>query len=248
MKLQRHSLDSSQALEKVHALERENARLYEEIQELRAHPVVTPHPAALQVSELTLALRNLSEKLTHAEEALLAKTNDLIKTQNEVLRAQTVAAAAHAQADYARAREEEVRARERDLERKVRAAEERCRLSDLVIEEYAALVRKLEGRRSKSPSSGIPEQKGDPNALLLEPLAEGKLGLQRLLEETNAETDRLSSEIRRLQVENESLKAQVEAEGQAAYVNQKKAAERQIMLWSYEGNDWSASKMVARYM
>ena len=63
MKLQRHSLDTTHALEGARHLEQENQRLAEEVALLRAHPDITPHPASLQIPELTLALRTLSESL-----------------------------------------------------------------------------------------------------------------------------------------------------------------------------------------
>ena len=54
--------------DRAHVLERENAMLKEEVLILRTHPDSAPHPAALQVPELTLALRRLSDKLTLTEE------------------------------------------------------------------------------------------------------------------------------------------------------------------------------------
>lgn len=246
MKLQRHSLEASQAMERAHALERENTRLHEEIHELRAFPDLTPGPDAHQVPELTLALRNLSEKLNFTEEMLFERTNELQGTKSELVKAHTVTAAAHAQADHARAREEEMRGKIRDLERKARDAEEGRRLADLVVQEYATLVRNLEGRRTSI--SSLKEVAGSAAPKLLESLAEGKLGLQRLLEEMNQEADRMNSELSRLQADNEKLKAQAEAEAEAAKQDRYNYCEKDIELQRLASWDNAASKTVSRYM
>lgn len=247
VKLQRHSLEASEALERSHALERENARLHEEIRSLRANPDLTPHPATLQVPELTLALRRLSDKLTYTEETLLTRTNELAQAYNDLAKAQADATAAHELTDRARTREEEGKTRERDLERKARAAEEERRLADLALQEYADLVRNLEGRQSKSAAP--PRQSnGSTNATPLDSLAEGRSGLQKLLEEFNSDTERLSLEISRLQAENESLKEKLEAERAIADTDRKRFAETSLELDQYKADDNTAAKMVSRYM
>ncbi|KAI0819096.1 hypothetical protein BC629DRAFT_1719903 [Irpex lacteus] len=92
-----------------------------------------------QIPELTLALRKLSDKLTTTEETLLARTTELAHAQSELGRAEHDRAAILA------------------ILAMVQAAEEERRLADMVLEEYASLVRKLEGRTSKS-SDGEPLQ------------------------------------------------------------------------------------------
>ncbi|KAJ3521556.1 hypothetical protein NM688_g9001 [Phlebia brevispora] len=247
VKLQRHSLEASEALERTHAVERENARLYEEIRTLRANPDLTPHPAALQVPELSLALRRLSDKLTYTEDLLLSRTNELAQTHNDLAKAQSDAAAAQEVAKQARAREEEGKARERDLERKARAVQEECRLADLALQEYADLVRNLEGRHSKG-SVGSGQSSSDLNVTPLESLAEGKSGLQKLLNEFNSETERLSLEVNRLQAENELLKVKLDAERRIAETDRQRFSETTLELDRYKADDDTAAKMVSRYM
>ncbi|KAF7793199.1 hypothetical protein EIP86_004308 [Pleurotus ostreatoroseus] len=246
VKLQRHSLEASEALERSHALERENARLHEEIHTLRTNPDLTPHPAALQVPELSLALRRLSDKLTYTEDILLSRTNELVQVQNELAQALSGVATAQELASQVRAREEEGNARERDLERKARAAEEERRLADRALQEYADLVRSLEGRPSKT--SGASTQSSASNVTPAASFSEDRAGLHRLLEEFNAEKERLSLEINRLQHENESFRATLESERTSALAERDRFAETALELDRYKADDNTAAKMVSRYM
>lgn len=247
VKLQRHSLEASEAVERSRALERENARLHEEIHTLRTNPDLTPHPAALQVPELSLALRRLSDKLTYTEDTLLSRTNELAQTHNELNQALSDAATAQELAKQAHARVEEGKGRERDLERKTRTAEEERRLADRALQEYADLVRSLEGRQSKTlVTPGQPS--ASPNATPAESLAEDRIGLQRLLGEFNIETERLSLEINRLQSENDTLKVKLESERATAVANHSRFAETTLELDRYKSDDSTAAKMVSRYM
>ena len=249
MKLQRHSLETSKALEKSHALERENARLNEEIQELRANPDLTPHPSAAQVPELTLALRRLSDKLSYAEDCLQARETELAQVQNELIQARSDAAAALAFADQARTQEEECRSRERELLRKTRAAEEERQLADLVVREYADLVRTLEGRRSKSPSAVSFGQDPQGSSVALQRyLAEGSADLQRLMGEFDDEMEQLANEISQLRAEKQSLETRLEAQHASAEADRNCFLEMSRELQQYKAEDNTAAKMVSRYM
>ncbi len=248
LKLQRHSLDASHAIEQAHALERENIRLQEEVEVLRVHPDVTPHPAALQVPELTLALRRLSDKLTTTEDILSLRTIELAHARSALTKAQFEVEAANDSMGRAHAQEEESRARERDLERKARGFLEERKLADLVVQEYADLVRTMEGRQSKTSAPSPGRNASDSNVTLVEGLAEGKTGLQKLLEEFNAETERLASETNRLQKENEVLRGKLEAESKRSEGDGEKYAELQLQLDRYAADDKTAAKMVSRYM
>lgn len=112
----------------------------------------------------------------------------------------------------------------------------------MVLEEYASLVRKLEGRTSKS-SDGEPLQ-STPAVNL----AEGKLGLQRLLNEFNVENERVVSNLNKARSENELLRAQLDAERQRSEADRESLAKIILELDRYRADDSTAAKMVSRYM
>ncbi|KAI0362621.1 hypothetical protein OH77DRAFT_1389267 [Trametes cingulata] len=254
LKLQRHSLEASQAVEHARALERENARLKDEVAVLRANPDNSPTQATFQVPELTLALRRLSDKLTTVEETLLARTKELVDVRSELANAQHEIEAARALAADARAREEEGLVRERELERKLKAAEEERRMADLVVQEYAALVRKLEGRDKAPPTSSSKSSidlQGSSNgssSTLVDSLAEGKSGLHRLLEEFNGQNERLEAEIAKLHGDNGLLYKELEVARLGAEHDRLELAKAQHELDKYRADDSTAAKMVSRYM
>lgn len=134
MKLQRHSLDTSHALERVQALERENTRLIEELDVLRAHPNTSPDPSALQNPQLNNALRQLSDKLSQTEELLLKRTSESLHANHELDRVKYERDAAYRIAAKARAREEDCKVRERTLLLQVRNAKEESKMADLVVQ------------------------------------------------------------------------------------------------------------------
>ncbi|RDX46906.1 hypothetical protein OH76DRAFT_1442525 [Lentinus brumalis] len=254
LKLQRHSLEASQALDHARALERENTRLKEEIAVLRDNPDSTPTETAFQLPELTLALRRLSDKLTAVENTLLERTKEAVDARSELASAQHEVEAARALAAEARAREEEGLARERQLERKVRATEEEQRMSDLVVQEYAALVRKLEGR-PKAPSTptsvssmDIQRSSSGSATTLADSLVEGKLGLQKLLEEFNGRNERLQSDMDKLHGDNGLLYKELEVARRTADHDRDELARALHELDKYRADDNTATKMVSRYM
>ncbi|KAJ7610635.1 hypothetical protein DFH06DRAFT_1485506 [Mycena polygramma] len=167
IKLQRHALDTSSYTERISQLEAENALLATELGVLRDNPLPSsssspsaPSSAASSllgnanssssetVAELTLSLRRLSAKLSLTEDALLSHTQQLASATARAAQAEHAAEQAYALAARLRGREEEGRMREGALESALMQAREETRLSDRVVGEYAALVRKLEGRRS----------------------------------------------------------------------------------------------------
>ena len=221
---------------------------------LRANPETTPNQATTQVSELTLALRRLSDKLTAVEETLLVRTKELADARSELANAQHEIEAARALAADARAREEEGLAREREQGRKLKAAEEERRMADLVVQEYANLVRKLEGR-ARAPSgassaSSIDLQRHDTGSTttLLDSLSEGKLGLQKLLEYFNGQNERLEAEIAKLHGDNGLLYKELEVARLGAEHDRRELANAIQELDKYRADDNTATKMVSRYM
>jgi len=134
VKLQRHSLDTSYALERSQALERENARLIEELNVLRAHPNTSPDPSALQNPQLNNTLRQLSEKLSQTEELLLKRTSESLHAAHELARVKYNRDAAYEIAAKARAREEDCKVRERTLLLQASNAKEESKMADLVVQ------------------------------------------------------------------------------------------------------------------
>lgn len=141
-------METSDAQAHSKLLEAENARLKQEIAFLRDNP--EPTHASRQVTELTLALRRVSDKLSHTEGILVQKTTELAQAITEKIGMQHEVEITRAEADKIRQTEFESRSRERELQRKCKAAEEEARMADAVVMEYADLVRSLEGRIPKA--------------------------------------------------------------------------------------------------
>ncbi|THH29843.1 hypothetical protein EUX98_g4350 [Antrodiella citrinella] len=249
VKLQRHSLDTTHALEGARLLEQENQRLAAEVAVLRATPDVTPHPASLQVPELTLALRKLSDKLTFTEEALVERTNELATAQSALTQSQLEVKNAQSLAAEARNREAAVRSQALVLEQKAKAAEEERKMVDLVVQEYADLVRSLEGRaRGPRPSIQITREASSSSVTLVESLAEGKNGLQKLLEEFNSESERHAADMFQLQGKLAALAATLESEHKNSDALHAQLASALTELEKHKADDKTAAKMVSRYM
>ncbi|TFY64672.1 hypothetical protein EVJ58_g2455 [Rhodofomes roseus] len=254
VKLQRHSLDTTHAIERAYALESENAKLREELATLKAHPDTAPHPASLQVQELTIAHRRLSDKLTATEEALLARTTELANAQSDFTKIQDSIDAAHELAAQRQGQVQVAQAKQRELERKLRAAEEERKLSDLVVQEYADLVRTLEGRsRTQAASAStasfpLGSTGKNSSATLVDSLSEGKSGLQKLLGELNGEHEQLGAEITRLHGDFTSLAGELEVERKRGLDDRARLAQCLADMERYKIDDNTAAKMVSRYM
>ncbi|EIW84667.1 hypothetical protein CONPUDRAFT_162038 [Coniophora puteana RWD-64-598 SS2] len=260
VRLQRHSLETSYSTDRVHILERENARLTEELALMRAHPDTTPHPATIQVQELTLALRRASEKLDAIEHTLSERTAQFTAARNDLAKAKHETEGAHELAAQAQAREEESRARERAMEGRIRAAQKERDMSDLVVQEYADLVRSLEGRphahvhgngHAKVPSagSGTESASGSTSTVtLVDGLQEGKHGLHKLLGEFGGETERLEGVIAGLSRDIANLQVELQAERKAGAYTQSQLSEARVELDKLRADDNTAAKMVSRYM
>lgn len=226
----------------------------EELETLRANPDSTPHPAALQVPELTLALRKLSDKLTATEETLLTRTAELLHTREALSQAHHDSSAARELANQARAREEAAKERERQMALRAKAAEEERKMTDFVVQEYADLVRSLQGQgHSHSRNPSATSQNGGSEEVSAPPtpadsLVEGRSGLQRLLSEFNGESEKLTSELHRMQGDIDSLTASLEVERKSSEEIRSQLAEALVQLDKCKADDTTATKMVSRYM
>ena len=259
------------AIERAQALEHENAAMRVELAALRAHPDSTPHPAELQLPELTLALRRASDKLTLAEDALHERTAQFVDMQGAASRAHHAAENAFGVAAGARAREEEALVRERGLMLQLRVAEEEGRMLDRAVREYANLVRALERRQSlpssssppSSPPPPIPPPKQAPspdgahtsNDRPPEQYRNGgstfgslQEGLDKLAEEFEGANKTLSDRIGRLQVELDGARSELEAERKAAEEGRLQLSDALAELEHFKHDDNAAAKMVSRYM
>lgn len=255
------------AIERAQALEHENAAMHVELAALRAHPDSTPHPAELQLPELTLALRRASDKLTLAEDALQERTAQFVDMQGAASRAHHAAENAFGVAAGARAREEEALVRERGVMLQLRVAEEEGRMLDRAVREYADLVRALERRQSLPSSSPPPppipppEQASSPDGAHT---SNGKPperyrndgstflslqeGLDKLAEEFEGANKTLSDRINRLQVELDGARSELEAERKAAEEERLRLSDALAELERFKHDDNAAAKMVSRYM
>ncbi|KAG5644404.1 hypothetical protein DXG03_008571 [Asterophora parasitica] len=263
MELQRHSLEAANAHDRVVYLERENELLRSELSVLRAHPhpdaLPQAHPAALQVQQLTLSLRRLNDKLSLTEEALLERTTQLALATEEATRAKFTAESAYELAARTRGREEAGKLRELELEWKVKAVEEAAKMSDLVVNEYADLVRSWEFKAAaRSPLElhsssttlvdGPSGQNSGANSSLPDSLSEGKMGLQRLLSEFSVETEKLHTDLLKAQAELAASEAKREGEKKSTEQCRLELAQAQFELQKLKIDDNAAAKMVSRYM
>lgn len=235
-------------------MEYQNGVLEGELIALRANPDTTASTAASsQVAELTLALRKLSDKLTLTEEMLLSRTSELVDTRSELARLQYELDNVHALAVEARAREQAASEQEREIERKLHASEEERRMAELVIQEYADLVRNLEGRKKSissltSPTPPEASDKNNSSLTLVDSLTEGRYGLQKLLEEHNIETERFAQENFKLRGEIAILTSNLEVERQGAEHDREQLSIALHELEKYKVDDNTSAKMVSRYM
>ena len=206
------------------------------------------------MQELTIAHRRLSDKLTLTEEVLLARTTELAHAQSDISKIQNSVDAAYELAAQRQGQVQVTEAKQRELERKLRAVEEERKLSDLVVQEYAELVRTLEGRsRTQAASASaasfpLGNVGNNSSATLVDSLSEGKSGLQKLLGELNGEHEQLGAEISRLQGDLANLASELDVERQRGNDDRAQLAQALVELERYRIDDNTAAKMVSRYM
>lgn len=249
LKLQRHTLAAAQTNDRLHLLESQHSLVASELAILRAHPLPNSQSDGHVVQELTLALRRSSEKLDLTENALAERTAELVHARTEAQKARYDAEGAYKLAASARAREEEGNVRERGLETRLRAAEEERRLIELVVHEYADLVRSLDGRKSSLGNGSTILQDASASSLtLVEGLHEGKSSLHRLMTEFTSENEKRETRISQLHDEIATLENTLDAERKSAARDRAHLAKVQLELEALKLDDTTAAKMVSRYM
>lgn len=146
-----------------------------------------------------------------------------------------------------RAREEACKARERELEFKARASEEARKMVDLVIQEYADLVRNLEGRKSVNHTPSISNGSASTIALV-DNLKDGKSTLHRMLTAFSTESEQLHATIAELNANISNLQMSLDAERITASHDRTLLSQTKTELDKLNLEDQTAAKMVARYM
>lgn len=116
------------------------------------------------MSEMTLALRRVSDQLNSSEEAFRDQAEQLARAHSARSQSRHEVDAAHKMVTRIRVREEQTLERIRTLEFELKKKEEERKMADLVVREYADLVRTIEGRSSHS-SLSIPAPDSTPSEL-----------------------------------------------------------------------------------
>ncbi|KAG9050898.1 hypothetical protein FS837_001552 [Tulasnella sp. UAMH 9824] len=150
LQLQRRSYEATSAVERTKQLESENARLSRELAVLSSTPDTTPHPDTLNVSQLTLAHRRLSERLSFTESLLLEKTQNLETLSRKAQNSITFAEQCRAVLEKVQNNEEAAKQKAREMEKLARSVLVEKEFVERTVEEYAELVRKLERQRKAS--------------------------------------------------------------------------------------------------
>ena len=154
-----------------------------------------------------------------------------------------------------------------ELELQLKSKEEERRLMEFCVNEYAVLVRSLEGRVStvtKLPpiqqaasetssidtlvSSASNSPNGTNPSKPIDTLAEGLQGLQRLLSESHDETTVLRAEIHNLQAALATCEGNLEAVNRSAEQDRVEKAKALTEVEKLKNNDRGAAQMVERYM
>ncbi|KAF8447366.1 hypothetical protein L210DRAFT_3619011 [Boletus edulis BED1] len=146
-----------------------------------------------------------------------------------------------------RAREEAAKARERELELKAHASEEERRMVDLVVQEYADLVRNLEGRKSAHDTPSIANGSTSMTTLV-DTLQDGKSSLHRILAEFSTESENLHATIAELDAKVSTLQMTLDAERITASHDRTLLSQTKTELDKLNLEDQTAAKMVTRYM
>ena len=116
-------------------------------------------------------------------------------------------------------------------------------------QEYANLVRNLTDKSPPSPQSAKSAEINHTRQLSFsKDLAQGKIGLQKLIGEFSEETEKLHAEIYDLQSELELVKTQLESEHKLSDQERHALVHIKAEFDKLNLDDSTAAKMVSRYM
>lgn len=252
LQAQRQSIDINEAMERQKQLEAEKARFQQELSVLSHNPDKQPHPATLNVSELTLAHRRLSDRLSATEGMLLERTTELNHAVRQAENALAVAERSQGLLNHQRREKENEAKRFRALQGRLKAATEEKLMYERCVEEYAILYRRDLGRKA-DPSESRQSQSLSPASPIFHDSVSsqseiGRVGLQRLLGELNEAVEPLQQQIFRLQSELDDIRIQLEVERRGSEEERTKLALSRVELEQYLNDDRSAAKLVSRYM
>jgi predicted nucleic acid-binding Zn-ribbon protein len=278
LQLQRQALELANTQDTIRAIAQQNAYLEKEVENLRiigdserdAQSSRNGGTSSRHVSELTLALRRAQKRLTATEDLLLSRTKETadIRALNAQLEFRAIVE--HKSLEEARQEAAAAKAAERDAQLALRQAIEERNMSDVVVHEYADLVKCLEGRTNASSTQNSTLTLSAPHSLPplwqesavgtaepqistlsyspLRSMLEGRQGLQKLIEEMNTETNRLHAEMANLHVQLENLGTELYSRQSAENADREKLAIAQVELMRYQADDTAAAKLVSRYM
>ena len=116
-------------------------------------------------------------------------------------------------------------------------------------QEYANLVRNLTDKTPPSPQSAKSTEVNHSRQLSFsKDLAQGRIGLQKLVSEFSEETERLHGQIYDLQSDLDLVQTQLESERKHAEQDRHTLARVQAEYDKLSLDDSTAAKMVSRYM
>ncbi|KAF9518878.1 hypothetical protein BS47DRAFT_1379627 [Hydnum rufescens UP504] len=250
--LQRQVLELAMSRETTRTTLQRNAQLEKEAKVLRAHAEELVTPDNTQVAEITLALHRANDRLSSTESALLDRTVEVANLSAHLEHAESRAFAARQTAANAREREVQALARERETSNALRIVVEERNTYDRVVQEYADLVKTLEGRSSlnSTATSHSPTQSTRPRHLLSthETILEYRHETQTILQELNAEIHRLHVQSQNIAAQLESCQGDLVEMRKIAEEDREKLAMTRVELQQHEADDTAAARLVSRYI
>ena len=186
------------------------------------------------------------------EEALLDKTKALLNSQADVVKARTARDVANDLVVELRAMNEAERVNIRDMALRIKKQEEELRMSDVVIGEYAELVRELETGpkiRSDRANHGAEAciRSRSPSTLDYN-LSQGRFDLQHVIEGFSSQYNDTLEELEKTVRELGLARSQLDAKQRAEHAIMEDFALTRAELDQLKINDGTVAKMVARYM
>ena len=170
LKLQQETESNEALRSKYTHLDDENIALRGELQSLGGFL------EAVQSSGLSQSNQEQLELITHS----------LTQTQSALVTAQQTTSNAYELLARSRTSEEEVRLRAREMETMWRKEHEEKKLIELVVNEYATLVRNMTSAKSRASTSSRGSV-SSPGSNAMDAIMQGKTGISKLFEEFTKE-------------------------------------------------------------